>query len=54
MKYKFTDLSKYKNYIGFESGIYCEYPADPELSIIEEKDFNCANNTWYIDRGYIG
>ena len=26
MNYKFTDLSKYQNYIGFESGIICKYP----------------------------
>ena len=47
MKYKFTDLSKFENYIGFESGIYCQYPSNPSPSFLEEKDFNCANNTWY-------
>lgn len=26
MKFKFTDLQKTENYLGFESGIFCTYP----------------------------
>lgn len=49
MEYKFTDLSKYENYIGFESGIFCKYPSNPSPSFLEERDWNCENNTWYIE-----
>lgn len=50
MKYKFTDLSKYENYIGFESGVFCKYPSNPSPSFLEERDWNCNNNTWYIEK----
>ena len=33
MNFKYTDLSKVKNYIGFESGIICFYPPALEFNI---------------------
>lgn len=50
MNYKFTDLSKYQNYIGFESGIICKYPSLPNPTYLEREDKGCQGNEWYIDR----
>lgn len=50
MNYKFTDLKKHQNYIGFESGIICKYPSIPSPSYLDPQDHGCFNNTWYIDK----
>lgn len=26
MNFKYTDLAKFQNYLGFESGVFCNYP----------------------------
>ena len=45
MDYKFTDLPKTKNYLGFASGVFCAYPNYINSNILsnnvtcEEKDF---------------
>jgi hypothetical protein len=26
MNFKYTDLAKFQNYIGFESGVWCNFP----------------------------
>lgn len=50
MNFKFTDLSKYENYIGFESGIICLYPSRSSQSFLERKDHGCKDNKWYIEK----
>ena len=35
MDYNFTDLFKFQNYIGFESGIYCAYPRFQSSKILK-------------------
>jgi hypothetical protein len=50
MNYKYTDLAKDKNYIGFESGIYCSYPNDLSDTFIlndASRQFDCQDNEWY-------
>jgi len=39
MKFKFTDLKKTENYMGFESGIYCTYP-NPKEDYLTSYDIN--------------
>lgn len=36
MNFKYTDLAKIKNYIGFESGIICFYPPNKDFNITAE------------------
>ena len=52
MKYKYTDLFKVSNYIGFESGVICFYPNLPGMDYLEttneeEDKFGCYDNPWY-------
>ena len=34
MDYKFTDLPKTKNYLGFESGVFCSYPNNIDTGLL--------------------
>jgi len=44
MNFKFTDLKKDKNYIGFESGIICFYPNYKNADFLTRKDRGCKGN----------
>lgn len=46
MKFKFTDLKKTENYMGFESGIYCTYP-NPKEDYLTSYDINSCDNDFY-------
>jgi hypothetical protein len=53
MNFKYTDLPKDKNFIGFESGIMCLYPNINGTTYITnnpEKDFGCPDNDFYLKR----
>ena len=48
MDFEFTDLPKQKNFIGFESGIFCVFPlTDEKMFISRENEFGCDSNEWY-------
>jgi hypothetical protein len=47
MKYKFSDLSKVKNYLGFESGVVCFFPNYYTLDILKEDESLCTNKTFF-------
>ena len=46
MNFKYTDLAKFMNYIGFESGVFCSYPNYINKGIIKQ-DFGCANPDFF-------
>ena len=47
MNYKFSDLAKVKNYIGFESGVICFYPNYYSSSLLKEDPDQCTNKTFF-------
>ena len=51
MNFKYTDLSKVKNYIGFESGIICFYPPYKTFNIggqeFKDKAYDKAKNDFF-------
>ena len=38
MSFKYTDLAKFQNYIGFESGVWCVYPNYNGLDLLLEQE----------------
>lgn len=53
MNYKFSDLEKYMNYLGFESGVFCTYPAIL-TSVYLNSNYPCTESSFFTERGYIG
>lgn len=57
MKFKFTDLQKTENYLGFESGIFCTYPNPSTATLAgrgrtdceKQKDFLAGKNYYPKD-----
>ena len=47
LNYKYTDLNKYQNFNGFESGVFCLYPNYHGTTFISERDY-CHNDEWFI------
>ena len=43
--FKYTDLAKHQNYIGFESGIVCFYPIYSDMAIIDMNPEYCEDFT---------
>ena len=59
INFKFTDLAKDKNFIGFESGIWCLYPNFMNDKLLMESDdpteqFNCLDNEFYKEKYLTG
>ena len=59
MGFTYTDLSKEKNLLGFESGIVCLYPNYMTDAWIKESNqateySGCKGNQWYIDNYHDG
>jgi hypothetical protein len=53
--FTYTDLSKEKNILGFESGIVCNYPNFVTDAWIKESNeateySGCKDNAWYIEK----
>ena len=51
MDYKFTDLPKATNYLGFESGVSCFYPNYID-SVFLRNNFTCVEQKFFKARGY--
>jgi hypothetical protein len=52
MNFKYTDLPKDKNFIGFESGIICFYPNINGTTYLKDdpdESFGCVGNEFYIE-----
>jgi hypothetical protein len=47
MNFAYTDLPKQKNFIGFESGIFCTYPTYEDDNNVSLFDADCSKNEWY-------
>ena len=58
MKFKYTDLDKFQNYIGFESGVWCVYPNYQSIGVAvkgqeAEEKYQCNSNEWFRNT-YLG
>jgi hypothetical protein len=51
MNYKFSDLEKYMNYLGFESGVVCFYPAILNPQFLSD-DYGCKEAEFFASQGY--
>jgi hypothetical protein len=48
MNFRYTDLGKFENYIGYESGVWCVYPNYLGINLLKnnatgEGAFGCNN-----------
>ena len=51
MNYKFSDLEKDMNFLGFESGVFCTYPAIMEPNFLSNNN-ECLESEFFLERGY--